>query len=294
VNTTAGDLPEWLSPILVKELRQGLRTGVFVSAWVIMQVLAVAAVVFEAGQIANGGRQITYDGTFWTSIGIVMWILLPFSAASAMNGERGEGRVELLVLSGAREKKVCMGKWLTGVMLGALVYLSLLPYLVARYFIAKVEPVELLIGSGVVLVGNAVATAIFIGSASCKQTWLRGWMMCLQIGSALISFGIAGASAAGVSAILFKSSFSPTGVGLISSLFVLTAAACQISLSLSYATEKIKLRFRPYEEGTFNGAAIGLFAVPFFLGLLSAATAGFGLPFLASLIAYMVWSERQT
>lgn len=293
MNTTAGDLPEWLSPILVKELRQGLRTGVFVSAWVLMQLFAVAAVVYEAGQIANGDGS-RFNPTFWTALGVVMWILLPFSAAGAMNGEKGEGRVELLVLSGAREKKVCVGKWLTGVMLGTLVYLSLLPYLVARYFIAKVEPVELLVGSGILLLGNAVATAIFIGAASCRQTWLRAWMLILQIGSAMVSFGIAGASAAGVSAILFKSSFSPAGVGLISSLFLLTAAACQISLSLSYATEKIKLRFRPYEEGTFNGAAIGLFAVPFFLGLLSAATAGFGLPFLASLIAHMVWSERQT
>ena len=38
---TPTDCPDWLSPMLVKELRQGLKTKVFVTAFIVAQVVMV-------------------------------------------------------------------------------------------------------------------------------------------------------------------------------------------------------------------------------------------------------------
>lgn len=289
------DFPDWLNPILVKELRQGLRSGIFVTAWIVIQVMAVLSLAGEAAaQPAAGPSGILGRMTFWGATAIVLWLLLPLGATRSVGGELGESRVELLVLSGSAERRVCYGKWQTMVLQGALVYLSLLPYLVARYFVSHAEPLELLVGSGAMLVGNAVASAVAICASVCKALWLRVWMACLGAVNAISVFAISSAAAAGSMAVLGAAS-APVLLAMgLGALFLVSGAACVTSICLAYATDKLRLRRGSYEEGTFSGPAVALFATPFFLGIIGIATVGFGVPILAWIIAWSNWSDKRT
>ena len=289
------DFPDWLNPILVKELRQGLRSGIFVAAWIVIQAMAILALVSEAAAPpAHGASGVASRMGFWGGAAVVLWLLLPMGAVRSVGGEAGESRVELLVLSGSAERRLCYGKWQTMVLQGALVYLSLLPYLVARYFVSQAEPLELIVGSGAMLLGNAVASSIAICASVCKALWLRIWMACLGVVNAIGVLGITGAAAAGAGALLGATGPPALVAAFLGGIFVLSGAACVTSICLAYATDKLRLRRGSYEEGTFSGPAVALFATPFFLAIIGVCTVGFGVPVLAWIIAWSNWSDRRT
>ena len=50
----APDFSDWLSPILVKELRQGLKSRVFVGSFIVMQVVMIMAMGLRLLEQASG------------------------------------------------------------------------------------------------------------------------------------------------------------------------------------------------------------------------------------------------
>src|SRR5882724_4477643 len=99
------DFPGWLSPMLVKELRQGLRTRGFVGALVIFQivmlVLMLAALASQTAQNPTArmsGAGIT-GAFFWAVISVQLLIVTPFRALGGLQHEVESRTLDLLLLT---------------------------------------------------------------------------------------------------------------------------------------------------------------------------------------------------
>ena len=145
------DFPAWLGPILVKELRQGLRTKTFVVCFIALQ----AALLFR---LFLGIIFPDADGTeflqilLWMGIAIVLCVLAPFRNFFVVSGEARARTLDLLLLTRQGPLRIVFGKWIALVAQVGLAIISILPYILAQYFVGGVNVIsELVFLSHIVL-----------------------------------------------------------------------------------------------------------------------------------------------
>jgi hypothetical protein len=157
------DFTDWLSPMLVKELRQGVRSRVFVYALLLLQgslVLQaiVGLVASDAGQDTEGVSQF-----FWLLAGVFLILFLPLSGLNGISNERTSNTLELIFLTRLSSRRIVAGKWLALVAQITLLVFTILPYIVLRYFLGGVDLWRELLTTGELLVGSALLSAITVG-----------------------------------------------------------------------------------------------------------------------------------
>src|SRR5438128_7317412 len=77
LRTNPRDFADWLSPILVKELRQGMRARVFVSSFLILQALMIFNVIVGLLSSAQQADTSFSSGFFWWMIGLPVLLIMP-------------------------------------------------------------------------------------------------------------------------------------------------------------------------------------------------------------------------
>ncbi len=178
------DFADWLSPMLVKELRQGMRTRVFVLTFMLLQALMLLNVVLS---LASASRSLATSGNtivFWLMIAVPVVLVLPLSGLSAVSSEMKSNTLELIFLTRLSATRILFGKWFAIVAQTALFILAVLPYVVLRYFIGGVNLVDELLGLFFLLTISALFTAVTVG-VSPYQTRLTRVLIW-----ALIIFGL--------------------------------------------------------------------------------------------------------
>jgi hypothetical protein len=133
-----GDLPEWLSPSLVKELRQALRSRIFVGLflWVTCSMgllLAIETIVVASSSRDARAMQVC-EGCFWLNVGIVLSVLLPVRGLLSGMEELQPSSLDFQRLTGAEPAGVILSKWTALLGMSFLVVSSLLPFALLRYF----------------------------------------------------------------------------------------------------------------------------------------------------------------
>jgi len=142
------DFPTWLPPMLVKELRQGLRTRGFVGAVMIFQflmALLMMGAVVGADAMAPGVRGTTLtmiNGFFWTLLTVQLLIITPARALGSLQSEIDARSLDLLLLTRLSAWRIVVGKWASLVAQAALLLVAMLPYCVVRYFAGSVDLVS--------------------------------------------------------------------------------------------------------------------------------------------------------
>lgn len=157
------DFGDWLPPMLVKELRQGLRARVFVSAFVAVQ----AAMIVVLGLRLMGAKNNDYlpenvDGYQWLAMGVTLLILLPLRGLTVISEESKQKTIDLLVLTHMSSMRLVCGKWLALVSQTLLLVVAILPYQVLTYFFGEVDVVENLELLGWLLLASLALTALCI------------------------------------------------------------------------------------------------------------------------------------
>jgi hypothetical protein len=136
------DFPDWLPPMLVKELRQGLRARGFVALFVVFHVIAVLAFWWTLEiNSASGSREIFnyLNGLFWGLVNLVLLLALPWRGLSGLRSEMDGRTLDLLVLTRLTAWRIVLGKWVALSAQAVLFLLTLLPYGVVRYFFGSVD-----------------------------------------------------------------------------------------------------------------------------------------------------------
>ena len=175
---TLTDFPDKLGPVFVRDLRQGLRTQVFVWAFIIVQASALVTLLLDWGVIEGIGLAsagIALPSVFILSMSTLFSLVLPLTLFGSLQGELGRGRnIELLLCSQLSRWQIVRGKFLVACSLSGLLLVSLLPFIFIRYFIGGVELLENLSEVFSMFVSNATMNAIVIGASGYASYIGRG------------------------------------------------------------------------------------------------------------------------
>lgn len=140
-------LDDWLNPIVVKELRQAVRSRVVVVILQILLVLqllvmGVTAIQLNANQGNNSHEQAAGREVFMALHGILLgacMVLLPGYAAFRLGSERSENDVDLLFVSALRPGAIMRGKFLATAVLTLLIFSACAPFMTFCYLLRGID-----------------------------------------------------------------------------------------------------------------------------------------------------------
>src|SRR5262245_56117203 len=170
----ARDFPGWLPPMLVKELRQGLRTRGFIGTLIGFQLLMLILTLIALSTqnaMTPAARTATavLSGFFWVVVAVQLIFVTPSRALGGLQLEVDARTLDLLMLTRLTAWRVVLGKWISLLAQATLLLVAMLPYLVVRYFTYNADLVEEL-GRCLAMLGFcAVLTAVGLwGSGVAK------------------------------------------------------------------------------------------------------------------------------
>ncbi|WP_038171542.1 hypothetical protein [Verrucomicrobium sp. BvORR106] len=168
------DFSDWLSPILVKELRQGLKTKAFISIFILVQVVMTLLVGMQLLALANGasrGAMVGFDGFFWAFVWIPLLVLMPARGLMAVSDEVKANTLDLVQLTRMSAFRIVLGKWVALVAQSLLLVAAVLPYAVLRYFFGQVNVVDDLSVIAIMVAVSFVFTAFTVALSSAPMVF---------------------------------------------------------------------------------------------------------------------------
>jgi hypothetical protein len=175
----AADFPDRLNPLLVKELRQGLRNRMFVTSFLLAHVFVALVIGFETLSAEAGdhhGRGEEWMFFQWAVEVGFLCLLLPARGLSAAEDEARASSTDLLRLANYDASAVVYGKWKTQLLLSAVLLVSLAPYHFLRYYVSGVD----VLSQGMALLWAWSESAMLSAFCLCLST-LRVWARCIWI-----------------------------------------------------------------------------------------------------------------
>lgn len=182
--TRPPDFSDRLSPMLVKELRQGMRARLFIWALIGMNATLTLTALFimSSAESGAGAGDRVMTAWFWIAVSVALCGLLPARALNALASEISHGTLDCLVLTRLTGWRVALGKWLAVAAQQALIAVTVLPYLVVRYFNGGVNPLQEMWGLLLLFVGGATASAVLTGISWIRHFLSRAfWMLAVMV-----------------------------------------------------------------------------------------------------------------
>ncbi|GHG94384.1 ABC transporter permease [Comamonas sp. JC664] len=173
-----------LNPLVVKEVRQGLRTRVF---WVcfglmLLACLMVALIAYvDTRESANARHGQGYFFAFFVCLGLAHFFVIPYSAYRSLAREREDETWVLLVLTGLGPRRILRGKVASFLVQASLYASAVGPFLLFSYFLNGIALPTIL-----VVLGLGGAWLVFVTVAGvCAATLADG-----RLGRAFVHFAV--------------------------------------------------------------------------------------------------------
>lgn len=173
----AGRLDEFsdrLSPMLVKELRQGLRAKTFVILFLALQALLAVVLLSAIGASSDGDSGITVSKVIFFFFSLAALIAQPLRGVGALHQEIKGQTIDLMVLTRLGAWRIVLGKWVAIVSQTALLLTAITPYLILRYFFGRMDLFAELLLLLLVFFASAVFTALTVGLSAVSSILVRG------------------------------------------------------------------------------------------------------------------------
>lgn len=162
------DFPAWMSPMLVKELRQGIQSGAFAWTFVLLQAamfVLMTVWLLERADDALGNSNRFFHGMFWWLFAMAAVAVIPMRAGASMAAERQGLSLDLLRLTRLSATQIVVGKWLATMAQVSLLAVAVLPYVVLQYFFGGLDVISDLQTLLVVVLSASVVTALSVASS---------------------------------------------------------------------------------------------------------------------------------
>ncbi|HEU4892324.1 MAG TPA: hypothetical protein VFT47_12290 [Vicinamibacterales bacterium] len=156
------DTSDWLSPIVVKEVRQMVRSREFVFAFA-TSLLAALAVAFYGAVTAVGRSGTTGAGTFaalMVCLTVLGLLVVPVSAFSALRNERLEQTLDLVTVTALSPRRVVIGKLVAQAVKLTTLFAAMSPFLAMSFLLGGIDFVTILLSLGVLFVWSIWAAAV--------------------------------------------------------------------------------------------------------------------------------------
>ena len=178
---TLSDFPDRLSPMVVKELRQGMRTRAFAIVMLTLHLVLVVLTLLGGGGARSEIAHAWFDGI----VTLVLCLILPLRGFSAVADEIRAGTLDMLALTRLSAWRIVYGKWLSIAAQSLLIALSILPYVVARYVHGGLD----LFGEMLALGGKSLAGLVLAAFIVALSTQRNFWLRLLVVGLPMLMGG---------------------------------------------------------------------------------------------------------
>ena len=166
------DFSDRVSPMIVKELRQGMRTRTFTGTFLILQsILGFGMLVALLAEGGDTGKLIST--MVFVLFGIVAIILQPLRGVMAVASEFKDDTLELMSLTRLSSLRIVFGKWASIVGQTALMLSATIPYLVMRYFFGGMQLFAELTLLFVIFFLSACLTGVTVGLSCSRSVLVR-------------------------------------------------------------------------------------------------------------------------
>lgn len=191
-------LADRVNPIVVKEVRQGLRTRVF---WIFFSLMLVAClgISLVAFAVSDGIADNTGQSAFiayFVALGCVQFFIIPYVSYRSMSREAEDETWVLLTLTGLGPRRILAGKLASAVLQGTLYASAAAPFLLFSYFLNGIDLPTILVGLAVAMAYQVFLVAVSVSLATLAESRLvRALLHFVLLGVLLqgLGFGIAGA-----------------------------------------------------------------------------------------------------
>jgi hypothetical protein len=151
------DFADWISPMVVKELRQNMRSRLFVFSFLVIQAAMIFVAIIGLSASARQEDTSVMTGFFWTIIGVLLLLVMPMSGLNAVGNERKANTLELMFLTRLSARRIVAGKWFAIVAQTILLVCAVLPYSVLRYFQGGIN-----IGTELTIIATLLLSSILL------------------------------------------------------------------------------------------------------------------------------------
>ena len=178
------DFPDSLPPMMVKELRQGLRSRAFYYTF-FLTIIGLFAVI-----IPKDPSFTATEDYFFTALGIALVVVFPLRGLVAFSSEESKTMLDIIRISNLGTWKIVIGKWSAIIAQAVLFTMTTLPFIIVRYFAGGTSlPLELL-WVAVFLAANLFFTAFNVLVSTARATPVRMFGSLLAIVAAVFALDI--------------------------------------------------------------------------------------------------------
>lgn len=176
-----------LNPLVVKEVRQGVRSRIF---WVCFGLMLLACFVISVTAfLSTRDEGLSSQGqgfffAFFICLSVVHFFIIPYSAYRSLAREREDETWVLLVLTGLGPRKILRGKMASYLVQAGLYASAVGPFLLFSYYLNGIDLPTILV---VLVLGGAWLCFVTV-VAVCAATLADG-----RLGRALVHFLLLGA-----------------------------------------------------------------------------------------------------
>lgn len=174
--------------MLVKELRQGMRTRVFIAVFLSLQAF-LGLILLTAGATATSDHAgATISNIIFVFFSIAVLIIQPMRGIGALSAEIKGNTIDMMVLTRLSAWKIATGKWSAIVSQSALILVTIIPYLILRYFFGGMNLQGEIVLLALIFITSAALTAVTVGISASGSVILRSIlpMITLPIGSYIL------------------------------------------------------------------------------------------------------------
>ncbi len=210
--------------MLVKELRQGMRARTFTSVFLGMQLLL--GMLLLGALIASDSERTgsIVSGIILTFYVITVVFIQPLRGINALSGEMRDHTIDLMTITRLTAWRIVLGKWVAIVSQSALLLVTIIPYLLLRYFFGGMNLLGEITAFVCLFAGSMALTAFTVGLSACRLAMARilfpvALLLLLFISSFGISMMIYGVGSSGVFSSTASTGDAAIGVTLLLATF---------------------------------------------------------------------------
>jgi hypothetical protein len=172
--------------MLVKELRQGLRARSFTMLFLIFQILLGFILLSSSAASSMDSAGSFASGVIFTMFAIAALFIQPMRGVTALSSEITGNTIEMMVLTRLSASRIVFGKWIAIVSQTALILITIIPYLILRYFFGGMVLLGELVFLSLIFLTSMALTAVMVGMSGTNAKLTRvlpvvGFIFMLQI-----------------------------------------------------------------------------------------------------------------
>lgn len=238
-----------INPIVVKELRQHLRTRTF---WVffslmLLSCLGISMVAFVAANESEKAGMATFFA-FYVTLSIVQHFVIPYTAYRSMAREQEDETWVLLSLTGLGPRRILAGKLSSFVLQGLLYASAAAPFLLFSYYLNGIDLPTIALAITVGAAFQVFLVSVAVSLATLAETKLvRSLLHFVVLGSLAIGVTTGTSLTIALSEELHRATFdTELLLAVASAIFAMVTTAL---LLFEAAASRLSMATEPYARG---------------------------------------------